>query len=133
MTRARSEWLPGWRAGLLVLGLYAMLMQAFLAAVAPPMHALAGPDALSLCVSGGESSGEGGQPAHPHSGKDCVCSALCHAGGWTVAGAPWGVIAIERLPVFVELAALAQPAVAYTIRATPPARAPPRVAFVLFT
>lgn len=132
MTRARSEWLPGWRAGLLVLGLYAMFMQAFFAAAAPSAHVLAGPDALSLCISG-DSSADRGQPAQPHTGKDCVCSALCHAGGGAVAAAPGGLVAIERSPIIVELAAPTRHVDAYSVRATPPARAPPRVVFVLLT
>lgn len=132
MTRARSEWLPGWRAGLLVLGLYAMFMQAFLTALSPPVHALNAPDAATLCLTG-EPSADGGKPAQPHTGKDCVCSALCHLGIGALAGASGVVVIIERLPLLVEVAVQASRASAASIRATPPARAPPREAFVLFT
>ncbi len=73
------------------------------------------------------------KPVHPHSGKDCVCSALCHAGVGAVAAAPAELVAIERFTVVIELAALASIAAANNLRALPPARAPPREAFVLFT
>lgn len=132
MTRARSEWLPGWRAGLLVLGLYAMFMQAFFTAASPPTHVLAGPDTLALCVSGDASTG-GQKPVHPHSGKDCVCSALCHAGVGAVAAAPVAFVTVERFAVVIQLAALSPIATANNLRATPPARAPPREAFVFST
>lgn len=132
MTRARSEWLPGWRAGLLVLGLYAMLLQAFLAVVTPPARALIGPDPVALCVSV-ESSIDGGAPSHPHTGEDCICSALCHSGGGTIAGARGGVIGIERFPVLVETTVPAHSTGANQDRATPPARAPPHEAFVIIT
>lgn len=80
MIHARSETLPGWRAGLLVLGLYAMLLQIFFAGLAGPAHSLAGPDGAVLCVAG-EPSATGQAPEKPHTGLDCVCAALCHAGG----------------------------------------------------
>lgn len=139
-THAPRELLPGWRAGLLVLGLYAMLMQAFLGALAGPSHAFSGTGDAVLCVAGQTSSSEASSseassneaPAAPmrHGATDCVCAALCHAAGALPAAAaaslpvaPFAIVLSSRL---VDDLASAKHA-----RALPPARAPPRAGFVL--
>lgn len=133
MTKARGELLPGWRAGLLVLGLYAMLAQAFFASLAGPAHiAFAGPDGAVLCVSSADSaSSEREQtPAKPHTGHDCVCAALCHGGHVPVPALAAGIV-ILRLATAGAPAVLDQLAFSAFPRVLPPARGPPHAGFVL--
>ncbi|MDP2355104.1 MAG: hypothetical protein Q8M31_03475 [Beijerinckiaceae bacterium] len=129
MIIARSETLPGWRAGLLVLGLYAMLLQVFLAGLAGPAHSLAGPDGAVLCVSG-EASVPGQAPVTPHAGHECVCAALCHAGG----ALPGARASFAVVPSFEGVAGVLHAALVVSradARVHPPARAPPRNDVVL--
>ncbi len=125
MTRARRETLPGWRAGLLVLGLYAMLLQVFLAGLAGPAHSLAGPDGAALCVAG-EQSAPGQTPAKPHTGMDCVCAALCHAGGALPGVRETSVSVAKTFEIGVRVVRGALFVTHADFRVHPPARAPPR-------
>lgn len=125
MVRTRSDILPGWRAGLLVLGLYATFLQAFFAGLVGPVHAWAGLEGAAICVAGTAQEAESGpQPVGPQTAHDCVCVAMCHA-----AGALPGRTASSAAPV-----AILAPAAATLLRerlpgavarALPPARGPP--------
>lgn len=126
---ARSETLPGWRAGLLVLGLYAMLLQAFFAGLAGPAHSLPGPDGAALCVAG-ELSAPGQAPAKPHTGMDCVCASLCHAGG-ALPGERASVPAAQPFDTGISVVHVTLVVSRADHRVNPPARAPPRTEVVL--
>jgi hypothetical protein len=130
MLSGRRDLLPGWRAGLLVLGLYAMLLQAFFAGLAAPMHAAAFDPGVT-CVSAAEAqSSQGEKPTPLHRAHDCVCPALCHPGGLPSN-------AVASVPAFyAQAAARALPDAwlhipATSMRYPPPARAPPHAGFVL--
>ncbi|MFN3892185.1 MAG: DUF2946 family protein [Beijerinckiaceae bacterium] len=130
MIEKRRELLPGWRAGLLVLGLYAMLLQAFLGALVGPAQALASADRMILCTSSGEASAPGHEPATPHAGHECVCAALCHGAG-ALAPSQGGQVEILRFEIDLAPPLSPQRAFSLLVRALPPARAPPRNGFVL--
>ncbi len=130
MIKTRSETLPGWRAGLLVLGLYAMLLQIFLAGLAGPVHSLAGPDGPVLCVSG-QASAPGQAPATPHTGHDCVCAALCHVGGALPGVRGASVSVASSFDIGARVVHVALVVSRADLRVHPPARAPPRTDVVL--
>ncbi len=131
MIKTRSETLPGWRAGLLVLGLYAMLLQVFLAGLAGPAHSLAGPDGAVLCVSGDEASMPGQAPATPHTGHDCVCAALCHVGGALPGVRGASVAVAPSFDLGANVVHVALVVLCADVRVHPPARAPPCTDLVL--
>jgi hypothetical protein len=134
MTHARGDILPGWRAGILILGLYAMFLQAFLAGLAGPAHAhgpAAPGDAGGICVTGVDHAPQAGEaPAAPQTFHACVCPTMCHAAGaLPVAGAPFTVRLAFLSAVHSgvrDVSGAQTPA-----RLSPPARAPPHAGFVL--
>lgn len=106
MAKGRAHHVGGLQAGLLILGLYALLAQAFLAGVMGGAHAGARPGAdihalegYLICAPSGQS--DAGQqtppaPAHTH---NCACPTLCHSAALPLALAaiaaphPWPAVA----------------------------------------
>lgn len=134
MTQARRELIPGWRAGLLVLGLYAMLLQSFFVSLAGPAHVAFGPDGAVLCVSSADSAPSGREraPVTPHAGHDCVCAALCHGGHVPVPALEAGMVTL-RLAIAGAPTVRDQFASLAFSRVLPPARGPPRDRFVVLS
>jgi hypothetical protein len=130
MTQARREFLPGWRSGLLVLGLYAMLLQAFFAGLAGPLHAAPGFDAGVTCSEAAEGASSAQGPAGQHQAHDCVCPALCHAGG-LLTGADVHRMAFDVHSLAVGVTAIWAHIASSSQRLAPPARAPPHAGFVV--
>lgn len=97
MAKGRAHHVGGLQAGLLILGLYALLAQAFLAGVmgviggahagARPgadIHALEG---YLICAPSGQSDAGQQTPTAPAHAHNCACPTLCHSAALALAGA----------------------------------------------
>jgi hypothetical protein len=133
MTQAQREIIPGWRAGLLVLGFYAMFLQSFFAALAGPVHTAAGPDGASICVSSAALPEKSQEPVKPHTGQDCVCAAMCHGAAGGLGHAPFATTTLLKFSIASATTYADRSVNASIQRALPPARAPPREGFVFFS
>jgi hypothetical protein len=133
MTQGRREIIPGWRAGLLVLGFYAMFLQSFFAALAGPVHIAVGPDGASICVSSAAVPEKSQEPLKAHTGQDCVCAALCHGAAGALGRAPFTTITLLKFSIASAATHADRGVNATNQRALPPARAPPREVFVFFS
>ena len=129
MTQQRRELLPGWRAGLLVLGLYAMLLQAFFAGLAGPSHAAPFEPGVT-CSQAAQGHSAGQEPASPNVAHDCVCPALCHSGGMAPGAAAQAFAPVARF-ADVDLPPAWEHVAGPYLNVAPPARAPPHVGFVI--
>lgn len=123
MAGARTHEVGGVRAGFLILALYALLTQAFLAGVMGGAHAR-GPDALGahpICLSQ-EGEAAPSSPTRPSHGHDCACPTLCQAAGLpALALAP----SFAAAPVRETLPPDALHVEPHPALRRPPARAPP--------
>ena len=107
-----------------------MLLQAFFAGLAGPLHAAPGFDAGVTCSEAAAANSLGQEPASPHQAHDCMCPALCHSGG-VLTGAAEDVSAFDAQFVAPRLPAVWSQFASSSLRLAPPARAPPHAGFVL--
>lgn len=129
MAKGRAHHVGGLQAGLLILGLYALLAQAFLAGVMGGAHAGARPGAdihalegYLICAPSGQSDAGQQTPTAPAHTHNCACPTLCHSAALPLAVA--AVVAPYGQSAAVPLASAPGLAAGPSVR-VPQARAPP--------
>ena len=132
MAKGRAHHVGGLQAGLLILGLYALLAQAFLAGVMGGAHAghagarpgadLQALDGYFICAPSGHADAGPQTPTAPAHAHDCACPTLCHGAALPLALA--AVAAPHPWPAVAAPASARGIAAAPGVR-VPQARAPP--------
>lgn len=72
--------MPRWRAGVALVAVYALILQALLFSLGPSAHAKANPHdgrSVDICVVSDDSPAQGQSPAAPTHHPDAACCILC--------------------------------------------------------